>query len=94
MDIRFHTDLDGEPHIHAHNVSEAEVLEVLNRPLERIAGRNDSFITTGRTRGGRILNVIHAPLRGKIGIFVITAYDLPAKQIRALNRRLKRRRRS
>lgn len=93
MNIRFHTDLDGEPHIHGHNVSEAEVIEVLDRPLERIAGRDSSFITIGRTRAGRILTVIDTLARDGDGIFVITAYDLPVKQVRALNRRLKRRRR-
>ena len=93
MAIRFHTDLNGEPHIHAHRVSEQEVIEVLARPLERVAGRDDSFITIGRTRAGRILKIIHAPTRDEDGIFIISAFDLPAKQVRALKRRLKRRRR-
>jgi hypothetical protein len=91
MRVRFHTDLDGEPHLHAHNVSEQEVLEVLSRPLERVAGRDESFVTIGRTRGGRILKVIDLPARDGDGIFVVTAFDLPPKQARAMNRRLKRR---
>lgn len=94
MNIRFHTDLGGQPHIHGHNVSEEEVIEVLSRPLERVAGRDLSFVTIGRTRAGRILKVIDVPSRDEDGIFVITAFDLPPKQVKALNRRLRQRRRT
>jgi hypothetical protein len=69
------------------------VIEAVARPLERIAGRDESVVLIGRTRGGRILKVIYAPARDGDGIFVITAFDLPPKQVRALNRRSKRRRR-
>ncbi len=93
MDIRFHIDPDGEPHIHAHNVSAAEVLEVLDRPLERTAGQAGTTVVIGRTRAGRVLKIIHAPSRDRKGIFIITAYDLPPRQLRALNRRLRRRHR-
>jgi hypothetical protein len=92
MNIRFHTDPHGQPHIHAHAVSEIEVLEALNRPLERVAGSGDSTVLIGRTRTGRVLRVVHAPSRDGDGIFVVTAYDLPPRQRRALDRRLRRRR--
>jgi hypothetical protein len=92
MNIRFNIDPDGEPHIHAHNVTAAEVREVLARPLERTAGRENTTIVIGRTRGGRVLRVIHAPSRDGNGIFIITAYDLPPKQMRAAHRRLRRKR--
>jgi hypothetical protein len=88
-----HTDADGEPHIHCHNVATHEVLGALARPLERVAGRGDTTVLIGRTRGGRVLRVVYAPSRDGDGIFVVTAYDLPDKQYRALNRRLKRRQR-
>ena len=94
MNARFHANSDGEPHIHDHSVSEEEVFDVLERPLERVAGRDDSFVTIGRTRGGRILKVIGVPARDEDGILVITAFDLPARQVRALYRRMSRRRQS
>lgn len=94
MKFRFHTDADGQSHIHAHHVDESEVLEAFNRPLERIAGRDESIVLVGRTRSGRILKIIYAIAQDGDGIFVITAYDLPEKQWRALQRRLKRRKRS
>jgi hypothetical protein len=94
MRVRFHTELDGTPHIYAHDVSEKEVLEVLAAPLERLRGRDTSSVTIGRTRSGRLLKVVDASANDGDGVFVITAFDLPPKQIRALNRRLKRRRKS
>jgi hypothetical protein len=83
MRIRFLTDPDGWPHIAGHGVSEAEAIWVVSNPLERISGRDDSIIVIGRTRSGRILKVIYAPARDGDGIIIITAYDLPAKQIKA-----------
>lgn len=91
MNVRFNTDDDGQPHIHAHHVEVSEVLEVLASPLERAPGRADTTVVIGRTRSGRLLRVIYSPSRDGNGIFVVTAYDLPPKQLRALNRRLKRR---
>ena len=93
MNIRFNRNPDGEPHIHDHDVEVYEVLEALDDTLESTSGRGDTTIVIGRTRGGRVLKVIHAPSRDGDGIFVVTAYDLPARQIRALKRRLRRRRR-
>ncbi len=93
MRIRFHTDPDGTPHILSHNIAESEAEEALERPIERVNGSDDSVIVIGRTRSGRVLRIIYAPARDGDGIFVVTAYDLPPKQFRALNRRLKRRRR-
>lgn len=92
MTVRFHRNPDGEPHIHDHGVSEAEVVEALGRPLLQAAGRDESTILIGRTVAGRVLKIIFADARDGDGIFVITAYDLPAKQARALRRRLRRKR--
>jgi hypothetical protein len=93
VNVGFHTNPDGEPHIHDHGVTEEEVLEALAAPLEQISGRDDSTILIGRTAAGRVLKVIFADAHDGEGIFVITAFDLPAKQRRALRRRLKRRQR-
>jgi hypothetical protein len=91
MEIRFYIDPDtGLPHIEAHGVDEAEAADVLRKPVEEIAGRGGSVVAIGQTRAGRWLRVIYSPDDDGEGIFVITAYDLPPKQLRALRRRLKR----
>jgi hypothetical protein len=91
MQIRYYIDPEtGFPHIHSHDVSEAEAADVLRKPLEEIWGRGRSVIAVGQTRSGRYLRVIYSPDEDGEGIFVITAYDLPQKQLRALRRRLKR----
>jgi hypothetical protein len=89
--FRFNLDDYGDPHIWIHNVSEREVREALSTPLESIKGRENSLITIGMTRSGRYLKVIYSPDEIGDGIFVITAFDLPAKQIGALKKRLRRR---
>jgi hypothetical protein len=92
VNVSFHLKPDGEPHIQDHGVAEYEVLEALEHPLEQIAGRGESTILIGRTIAGRVLKIIFTHAREHEGIFVITAFDLPARQLRALRRRLKRRR--
>lgn len=92
LEVRYNTDAAGEPHIYAHNVSEAEVEDVLSSPDEDRPGSEGSRVAVGRTREGRVLRVIYAagrPPRG--GIFVITAYELPQKQWLAYRRRMRRR---
>lgn len=91
MDVRFYIDPDTrEPHIHAHGVSEAEVMDVLWNPLENRAGRDGSRILLGRTRAGRTLRVVVAFDHDGHGAFVITAFDLRPKPLKAMRRRLKR----
>ena len=90
--MRLNLDPSGDPHIWSHNISEKEVAEALVDPLESIRGRGASIISVGRTRAGRYIKVIYSPDDFGADIFVITAFDVPAKQIRALKRRLNRRR--
>ena len=90
MNVQFNLNPDGQPHIHDHGVTEAEVHEALNRPLFQSAGHDDSTILIGRTIAGRVLKIIFADARDGDGIFIITAYELPAKQLRTLLRRLRR----
>lgn len=55
MDLRFYFDPEtGEPHIHRHSISEAEVQEVMARPVEDRAGTEGSRVALGRTAGGAI----------------------------------------
>jgi hypothetical protein len=91
MNLRFNLDPYGDPHIWNHNVSQHEVAEALANPLESIRGRGTSVIAIGRTRAGRYLKVIYSPDDIGNGIFVVTAFDVPAKQIRALKKRIRRR---
>jgi hypothetical protein len=92
MDVRFHIDPDThEPHVHGHGVSEAEVMDVLWHPLENRAGRDGSRVLLGRTRTGRTLRVIVAFDSDGQGVYVITAFDLRPKPLKAMRRRLKRR---
>ena len=91
MNVWFNLNPDGEPHIHDHGITVAEVREAMDRPLIQTSGRDDSTIMIGRTIAGRVLKIICTDARDGDGIFVITAFDLPDKQLRALGRRLKRR---
>jgi len=93
MRLRFYIEQStGEPHIFSHDVGEDEVEEVLTRPFEDRPGREGARVAIGKTRAGRYLRVIYVPDHGFRGMFVITAYDLGPKALRALKRRLKKRR--
>ena len=92
MDFRYYVDpKTGAPHIHGHDVMEADVEEVLLRPGEDRPGRDGSRVATGQTFGGRYLRVIYVP--EPTGVFVVTAYDLTGKPLSAFRRRMRRRRR-
>ena len=91
MPLRYYIDPEtGEPHFQRHSVAEDEVEEVLLRPLEDRAGRDDSRVALGQTRAGRYLRVIYVPDAASSSIFVITAYELGPKATKALRRRRRR----
>jgi len=93
MDIRFYEDpATGDLHIHQHEVSEDEVEDVLARPLEDRPGRDGARVALGKTRAGRYLRVIYVPDPVPGSIFVITAFEIGPKALKALKRRLKKRR--
>lgn len=88
MQFRFYIDQEtGEPHIHAHSVSQTEVEEVLQRPGEDRPGQEGSRVAIGRTSNGRYLRVIYALDEESGSIFVITAYELSGKPLIAYRRR-------
>jgi hypothetical protein len=92
LEIRYHWDDDFDrPHIAAHGVIEEEVEQVLARPIERRRGAGDSVVLIGKTSHGRVLRVIAAFDTDGEGCFVITAYELRGKPLKALRRRMKRR---
>ena len=91
MHVRFYSDPDtGEPHIHRHEVTQPEAEDVLRRPLEDRIGRDGSRVAIGQTRAGRYLRVIYVPDPEPESVFVITAFDLGPKALRALRRRRKK----
>lgn len=92
MKIRFYIHhLTGLPHIYDHSVQEGEVEEVLRKPGEDRPGREDSRVALGQTASGRYLRVIYVPDPEPDSVFVITAYDLIGKPLKAYRRRRRRR---
>jgi len=89
--VRYYIDAGtGQPHIHGHNVDEAEVEDVLVRPFEDRPGRDGARVAVGPTRAGRYLRVVYVPDREPQCVFVVTAYDLGPKSLGALRRRRRR----
>ena len=78
--------------LYKHGVSEDEVADVLERPLEDRTGADDSRIALGQTRTGRYLRVVYVPDPQPESVFVITAYELGPKAKRALLRRRRKKR--
>lgn len=74
MEIRYFVGPEtGEPHIGRHGVDEAEVEDVLARPLEDRPGTDGSRVALSQTRAGRYLRVIYVPDPEPNAVFVITA---------------------
>lgn len=91
MRIRYYIDPEtGLPHIHSHDVSEADVEEALRRGGEDRPGREGSRVAIGRTSGGRYVRVIYVPDPEPDSVFVITAYELRGKPLIAYRRRRRR----
>jgi hypothetical protein len=55
--------------------------------MEDRPGREDSRIAIGQTAAGRYLRVIYVPDPELRSVFVITAYELGSKALKALRRR-------
>lgn len=92
MNIRFYINSETElPHIYRHNVREYEVEDVLKKPGEDRPGKENSRIAIGQTQGGRYLRVIYVPDPEPDSVFVITAYELIGKPLKAYRRRSRRR---
>ena len=76
--------------IYGHSVTELEVEDVLARPIEDRPGSEGSRVALGQTEAGRYLKVIYVPDPEPSSVFVITAYDLGPKALKALRRRRKK----
>lgn len=91
--MRFYIDpVRGEPHIHRHGVTEAEVIEALDTLAEDRPGVDDSRVAIGQTKSGRHLRVIYVRDPGGESIFVVTAYELTGSPLTAFRRRRRRKR--
>ncbi len=94
MRVRYYRDPEtGEPHVLAHGVTPQEVEEVLARPGEDGPGKEGSLVALGQTSAGRYLRVIYVPDPEPDSVFVITAYPLVGKPLKAYRRRVRRGRR-
>ncbi|MFO0950835.1 MAG: DUF4258 domain-containing protein [Isosphaeraceae bacterium] len=92
MEIRFYLDPDtGLPHIYGHGVSEEDVERILRRPGEDGPSSSGSRQAIGQCGGGRYLRVIYVPDEDGDGVFVVTAYPLNSREVKAYRRRKRRR---
>jgi hypothetical protein len=91
MRLRFYRDPEsGLPHIYNHGVTEDEVRQVLARPVSNSpAGRNSRTIM-GQTLVGRCLKVVFVPDPSPDSGFVVTAYELRGKALKAFRREQRR----
>ena len=88
MKIRFYIDSHtGRPHIEKHGVREDEVEDVLRKPGEDRIGQEGARVVLGQSRAGRYLRVIYVPDPEPDSVFVITAYELIGKPLKAYRRR-------
>jgi hypothetical protein len=84
MKLRFYIDPEtGLPHIYKHNISEDEVLDALIHSGEDRPGREGTRVSVGQAGAGRYLRVIYVPDPEPGSIFVITAYELKGKPLKA-----------
>lgn len=91
MELRFWNDPEtGLPHLYAHGVTEEEVRQVLSRPGLDYPEERNARVHLGQTAAGRQLKVVYVPDKGAESIFVVTAYELRGKALKAY-RRAKRR---
>jgi hypothetical protein len=88
MKTRFYIDPETDlPHIYKHDVHEDEAADVLIHPAEDRPGKDGSRVAIGQTRAGRYLRVIYVPDPEPESVFVITAYELQGKPLKAYRRR-------
>jgi len=92
VEVRYYLNpVTGLPHIYDHGVDEAEVEWILARPDEDGPSSGGSRQAVGRTKTGRHLRVIYVPDEAGDGVFVITAYPLIGRALKAFRRRRRRR---
>jgi len=94
MELRFWKDPEtGLAHIYEHGVTEEEVRQVLSRPRLHLRGEGNSRSIMGQTSAGRHLKVVFVPDSDGASGFVVTAYELRGKGLRAYRRATRRKNR-
>lgn len=94
MELRFWNDPETRlPHIYAHGVTEQEVRQVLNRPGLDYPEERNARAHLGQTEAGRYLKVVYVPDEGAESAFVVTAYELRGKALKAFRRAKRRKKR-
>ena len=89
VDIRFYIDpTSGLPHVYDHGVNEDEVEQVLANRGEDRPGSRDSRIAIGQTDAGRYLRVVYVRDPKPDSVFVITAYEINGKPLKAYKKRI------
>lgn len=92
MEIRYYLDPETDlPHIYDHGVTEAEVERILRRVGEDGPSSGGSRQAVGQTESGRYLRVVYVPDEDGDGVFVVTAYPLTDREVKAYRRRKRRR---
>jgi hypothetical protein len=92
MDFRFYRDPEtGAPHIYEHGITENEVFEVFRRPREDRPAADGARATVGQTAAGRCLRIVYVPDPEPRSVFVVTAYEVRGKALKAYRRRQRRR---
>jgi len=94
MELRFWIDPEtGQPHIYDHGVTEEEVRQVLSRPGLNLRAERNARSIMGQTLAGRYLKIVVVPDAGGDRGFVVTAYDMRGKALKAYRRARKRKKR-
>ena len=94
MHLRFYIDLEtAQPHIYDHGVFEEEVRQVMVLPGQDYPAARNTRMKLGQTGAGRYLQVVYVPETGGESAFVITAYELRGKALKAFRRQQRRKRR-
>ena len=71
-------------------MTDEEVRQVLVRGGDDFQGSRKSRVRFGQTQGGRYLKVFYVPDEEHDSVFVVTAYDLRGKELKAFRRRRRR----
>jgi hypothetical protein len=93
MELRFWRDPEtGLPHIYNRGVREEEVRQVLTRPVVNLPAERNARTILGQTPTGRCLKVVLVPDEGAASGFVVAAYELRGRGLKAFRRLRKRKR--
>ncbi len=91
MNLRFYIDPEtSQPHIYNHGVFEEEVRQVMVLPGHDFPAARNTRMKFGKTTAGRHLQVVYVPDKGGESAFVITAYELKGKALKAYRRQQRR----